>query len=121
MGSRICVLKDGQMQQLDTPQNLYDKPDNVFVAGFIGSPAMNFFDVTVVEEDGNLYADAAPSSSSSARKVGVGSSLCGQAGHFWHSPREHPRPRVRTPGIHGEPLDVKVDVTELMATRSFST
>src|SRR5512135_1142441 len=44
MGSRIAVMKDGILQQLDTPQNLYDCPQNTFVAGFIGSPAMNFFD-----------------------------------------------------------------------------
>ncbi|NIO68719.1 MAG: glycerol-3-phosphate ABC transporter ATP-binding protein, partial [Anaerolineae bacterium] len=48
MGMRIAVLKDGILQQLDTPQNLYDRPDNLFVAGFIGSPAMNFFDATLV-------------------------------------------------------------------------
>ncbi len=43
MGSRIAVMKDGVLQQLDTPQNLYDHPVNSFVAAFIGSPAMNFF------------------------------------------------------------------------------
>ncbi len=41
MGDRVCVLKRGFLQQVDTPQNLYDSPDNVFVAGFIGSPSMN--------------------------------------------------------------------------------
>jgi multiple sugar transport system ATP-binding protein len=41
MGHRVAVLRDGQLQQVDTPRNLYDKPANVFVAGFIGSPAMN--------------------------------------------------------------------------------
>jgi multiple sugar transport system ATP-binding protein len=45
MGDRVCVLKDGYLMQVDTPRNLYDKPDNVFVAGFIGSPAMNLVDV----------------------------------------------------------------------------
>ena len=55
MGDRIAVLKGGLLQQLDTPQNLYDHPDNMFVAGFIGSPAMNFFEVTLVNEDGALY------------------------------------------------------------------
>src|SRR6185503_13298523 len=43
MGHRIAVLRDGVLQQLDTPQTLYDRPSNLFVAGFIGSPAMNFF------------------------------------------------------------------------------
>src|SRR5207244_5241668 len=43
MGHRIAVLRDGLLQQLDTPQTLYDRPANLFVAGFIGHPAMNFF------------------------------------------------------------------------------
>ncbi|NLS76254.1 MAG: sn-glycerol-3-phosphate ABC transporter ATP-binding protein UgpC [Chloroflexi bacterium] len=58
MGDRIAVMKDGILQQLDTPQHLYDKPANKFVAGFIGSPAMNFFDVTLVGEDGELAVDS---------------------------------------------------------------
>jgi len=44
MGDRIAVMKDGIIQQVDTPQNLYDQPCNIFVAGFIGSPQMNFLD-----------------------------------------------------------------------------
>ena len=44
MGHRVAVLKDGFLQQVDTPQNLYDRPDNVFVGAFIGSPSMNLFD-----------------------------------------------------------------------------
>ncbi|MBI3913356.1 MAG: ATP-binding cassette domain-containing protein, partial [Chloroflexi bacterium] len=48
MGTRIAVMKDGVLQQLDSPQNLYDHPVNIFVAGFIGSPAMNFFDANIV-------------------------------------------------------------------------
>ena len=47
MGTRIVVMKDGFMQQVDTPQNLYDYPINKFVAGFIGSPQMNFFDAVL--------------------------------------------------------------------------
>jgi len=50
MGDRIAVMRDGVLQQLDTPQGLYDHPANVFVAGFIGSPAMNLFPVDVVAE-----------------------------------------------------------------------
>jgi len=45
------------LQQIDSPRNLYEVPRNVFVAGFIGSPSMNFFDATLVGEEGNLYAD----------------------------------------------------------------
>jgi multiple sugar transport system ATP-binding protein len=47
MGDRICVLKDGLLMQVGTPQELYDTPANVFVAGFIGSPAMNLIDAPV--------------------------------------------------------------------------
>lgn len=52
MGDRVAVLKDGLLQQNDTPLNLYDKPANVFVAGFIGSPAMNLLGGTV--DDGHV-------------------------------------------------------------------
>jgi len=49
MGDRIAVLKDGLLQQVGTPRELYERPNNVFVAGFIGSPAMNLFPADVVE------------------------------------------------------------------------
>ncbi|OMH31545.1 ABC transporter ATP-binding protein [Tersicoccus sp. Bi-70] len=49
MGDRVAVLKDGLLQQVDTPRNLYDHPNNVFVAGFIGSPAMNLVELPVVD------------------------------------------------------------------------
>jgi len=57
MGDRIAVLKDGLLQQVGTPRDLYEAPENVFVAGFIGSPAMNLFSVHIV--DGGLqFGDA---------------------------------------------------------------
>ncbi len=56
MGTRIVVMKDGFMQQVDTPQNLYDYPVNLFVAGFIGTPQMNFFKAShLVKEDDGVY------------------------------------------------------------------
>ena len=56
MGTRIVVMKDGFMQQVDTPQNLYDYPVNLFVAGFIGTPQMNFFKCSkLVKEDDGVY------------------------------------------------------------------
>ena len=57
MGDRIAVMRDGVLQQLDTPQVLHDRPANLFVAGFIGSPAMNFFPATVVGAPGDAAAD----------------------------------------------------------------
>ena len=55
MATRIVVMKDGLIQQVDAPQKLYDEPVNMFVAGFIGSPQMNFMDGQLVEEDGKVY------------------------------------------------------------------
>ncbi len=52
MGDRIVVMKDGFIQQVDTPQNLYDSPVNTFVAGFIGSPQMNFINAKLTKVDG---------------------------------------------------------------------
>ena len=64
MGDRVAVLKDGYLQQVDTPQNLYDRPDNVFVAAFIGSPSMNLYESTVTVDGGggsrhDRFADSA--------------------------------------------------------------
>ena len=57
LGTRIVVMKDGVVQQVDTPQNLYANPCNQFVAGFIGSPEMNFLDVKIGKDGENVYAD----------------------------------------------------------------
>ncbi len=57
MGTRIAVLSAGYLQQIDSPSNLYSFPDNVFVAGFIGSPSMNFFNAKVLQQDGELMLD----------------------------------------------------------------
>ena len=54
MGTRIVVMKDGFVQQIDTPLNLYNKPQNKFVAGFIGTPQMNFFDVKLTHKDEDI-------------------------------------------------------------------
>ncbi|GII92247.1 ABC transporter ATP-binding protein [Sinosporangium siamense] len=50
LGDRVCVLRDGLLQQVDTPQNLFDKPVNLFVAGFMGSPSMNFVNAELVRD-----------------------------------------------------------------------
>ncbi|UBU10539.1 ABC transporter ATP-binding protein [Nonomuraea gerenzanensis] len=52
LGDRVCVLRDGLLQQVDTPQNLFDKPVNLFVAGFMGSPSMNFVTAELIRGDG---------------------------------------------------------------------
>ena len=55
MGTRIVVMKDGIVQQVDSPLNIYNTPNNLFVASFIGSPQMNLVNGTVVEKDGKIY------------------------------------------------------------------
>jgi multiple sugar transport system ATP-binding protein len=52
LGHRVCVMRDGRLQQVDTPQTLFEKPVNLFVAGFIGSPAMNFALADLTRDDG---------------------------------------------------------------------
>jgi multiple sugar transport system ATP-binding protein len=52
LGDRVCVLRDGRLQQVDTPQTLFESPVNLFVAGFIGSPAMNFATADLTRGDG---------------------------------------------------------------------
>ena len=54
MGDRVAVIRKGVLQQVDTPQTLYDRPNNLFVAGFIGSPAMNLLEAKLVRSDGRL-------------------------------------------------------------------
>ncbi|QGG95301.1 ABC transporter ATP-binding protein [Actinomarinicola tropica] len=57
MGDRVAVLKDGVLQQIDAPQTMYDRPHNLFVAAFIGSPSMNLFESQLTGDDGNLTVD----------------------------------------------------------------
>ena len=59
MGDRIVVIKDGVIQQVDSPQNLYKHPQNMFVAGFIGSPQMNFLDAEVKSKNGKIFLSLA--------------------------------------------------------------
>ena len=56
MGDRVAVMRKGELQQVDDPQTLYDRPVNLFVGGFIGSPAMNMLDATIEQSNGDLRA-----------------------------------------------------------------
>ena len=77
MGDRIAVLKDGVLQQVGTPRDLYEKPQNVFVAGFIGSPAMNLFEADIVDSGITFGTAIAPVdretlASTAGRKATIG-------------------------------------------------
>jgi multiple sugar transport system ATP-binding protein len=121
MGTRIVVMKDGFIQQVDTPQNLYDSPCNEFVAGFIGSPQMNFADATVVKSGNGLalkfdaYEIPLPADKSKGLEAYVGKEVT-----FGIRP-EH---------VHDEPdflakvdpktiITANVDVTELMGAEIY--
>jgi multiple sugar transport system ATP-binding protein len=108
MGDRVCVLKDGLLMQVGTPRELYDHPDNVFVAGFIGSPAMNLIDLTVADGGVQLgdmvwpvdRTTLAASSGSTGSKVTVGM-----------------RPEDLTISEHG--LAVEIDVVEELGADAY--
>ena len=74
MGHRVALLKDGKLQQVDTPRNLYDRPGNAFVAGFIGSPAMNLRVVDLVSggaQLGNIVLPLSPEVTQAANAAGL--------------------------------------------------
>jgi multiple sugar transport system ATP-binding protein len=115
MGTRIAVMKDGLLQQVDTPQNLYDRPDNVFVAGFMGSPSMNFFDATLTGSDGEMYVDTGvfrvkvPTERQEPYKGYKGKQII-----FGLRPENMHDPEYVPAGIHQAIVEGKVEVTELM-------
>ena len=80
MGHRVAVLRDGQLQQVDTPRSLYDRPANVFVAGFIGSPAMNLRTAALAADGARLGGSLLPLSDAAlaaARAAGVSQLVVG--------------------------------------------
>ncbi len=88
MGDRVALLKDGRLQQVDTPRNLYDRPDNAFVAGFIGSPAMNLRDVALVDGGaklGNIVLPLKPDVVNAAKKAGLERITLGVRPESFHS------------------------------------
>jgi len=115
MGTRIAVMKDGVLQQIDTPQTLYDRPDNLFVAGFIGSPSMNFFDATLTKTDGGTYVDCGTFRVRvPEQKLSQYAAYIGKQVVFGIRPEHIHDPEYLPPGIHSALVDSKVEVTELM-------
>jgi multiple sugar transport system ATP-binding protein len=120
MGTRIAVLKDGILQQIDTPQSLYEHPDNIFVAGFIGSPSMNFFNATLVKEDGGFYVDTGvfrvrvPEDRQQAWGRAAGQRVI-----LGVRPEDIHDPAYAPPGIIPAEVEALVDVTELMGNEVF--
>jgi len=120
MASRIAVMKDGVLQQLDTPQNLYDNPVNVFVAGFIGSPAMNFFDAKLARDNGKLVVDAGTFNITvPENKAGPYQPHAGKSVILGIRPEDIHDPSFAPPGIHTALVPAHVEVTELMGNEVF--
>ncbi|MBI4926343.1 MAG: sn-glycerol-3-phosphate ABC transporter ATP-binding protein UgpC [Anaerolineae bacterium] len=120
MATRIAVMNKGVLQQLDTPQNLYDRPANLFVAGFIGSPAMNFFPAKLRKESEGLFVDSGQFSVKVPEdKVAVYANYVGKDVIFGIRPEDIHNPVFAPPGIHSAAIEAKVDVTELMGNEIF--
>lgn len=122
MGDRIVVMKDGEIQQVDTPQNLYDSPCNMFVAGFIGSPQMNFIDVVVKQTAGGYAVSFGPYDVPIQPGKAEGSRLADYVGKTVVM-------GVRPEDLHTEPafldaspesvIDFHVDIAELMGAEVY--
>jgi len=120
MASRIAVMNKGILQQMDTPQKLYDFPDNLFVAGFIGSPAMNFFPSHIRKDGEGLYIDTGGFSvriPDDRRETFV--NYTDKEVIFGIRPENIHNPDFVPAGIHAAQVPAKVDVTELMGNEIF--
>jgi multiple sugar transport system ATP-binding protein len=120
MATRIAVMNKGLLLQLDTPQSLYDRPDNLFVAGFIGSPAMNFFPAKLKKDGGDLLVDAneivvkIPENRKATYMPYAGKEII-----FGIRPEDIHNPDFVPSGIHTALVNTKVDITELMGNEIF--
>ncbi|MBI1277060.1 MAG: sn-glycerol-3-phosphate ABC transporter ATP-binding protein UgpC [Anaerolineaceae bacterium] len=115
MGTRICVLSAGELQQIDTPFNLYHNPRNLFVAGFIGSPSMNFFDATLKQEGSGLVVDTGNFKLSvPAERVDAYKQYAGKKVVFGIRPEDIHDVDFQPPGIIPGTIEANVDVVEQM-------
>ena len=122
MATRIVVMKDGFIQQVDTPQNLYDKPVNMFVAGFIGTPQMNFINALLEKKDEDVYLTFEGHSLKLPAEKANDPAIADYIG-------KEVVAGIRPECIHDEPIylstmsenviDVDVDVTELMGAEIY--
>ncbi len=120
MATRIAVMNKGVLQQLDTPQKLYDFPANQFVAGFIGSPAMNFFPARLHQDGSSLYVKTDEFSVKIPEgRADVYRSYAGREVIFGIRPEDIHNPEFAPPGIHSELVKSVVDVIELMGNEIF--
>ena len=120
MATQIAVMREGVLQQVGRPQEVYEKPTNVFVAGFIGSPAMNFFDVTVSREEDETFLEG------SAFRIQVPQDKADSLAPFRAEriifgirPENIHDREYAPPAILASIIRAKVEVTELMGNEIF--
>jgi multiple sugar transport system ATP-binding protein len=120
MASRIAVMNRGILQQIDTPQVLYDTPGNLFVAGFIGSPSMNFFNAKIAKDDGKLYVEGNELHLQIPEdRVNVYMPYAGKEVIFGIRPEDIHNPAFVPADIYAQNVNAKVDITELMGNEIF--
>jgi len=130
MGTRIVVMKNGFIQQVDTPQNLYLRPCNLFVAGFIGSPQMNFIETKVLCENDVYYLEFG--SEDTKRRAGVKFKIKlpeNKTANLKEYIGKEVIMGIRPEHVHNEPelieanpdsiVEAKVEVTELMGAETY--
>ncbi len=122
MGTRIVVMKDGIIQQVDAPQDIYDNPANMFVAGFIGSPQINFLKAQVISQNGNVFLEydqiLLPLSNENG-KILLDKNLLNKEVIFGVRP-EHISYEQEAIEKFGTPtFEAKAEVTEIMGAESY--
>jgi multiple sugar transport system ATP-binding protein len=120
MATRIAVMKDGLLQQVGAPQELYDRPHNTFVAGFIGSPAMNFFQATVKGDGQEMHLDIGGFQVPvPAARLNDLLPYLGKEVIFGIRPENICDPECQPPSTDAAPVTAMVDVTEVMGSEVF--
>ncbi len=120
MGTRIVVMKDGIMQQVDSPSELYRNPVNMFVAGFIGSPQMNFCDAVIANEGGNICVKFGSNTVKlTAEKAAKAEKYIGQTVVMGIRPEDLYDDQDSLEKYADSKIEADVDITEMMGAETY--
>jgi multiple sugar transport system ATP-binding protein len=122
MGTRIVVMKDGFIQQVDSPQTLYERPNNMFVAGFIGSPQMNFITAVVEKKGNDIYLNFGKESiklpEGKAKKL-EGTDYIGKEVMMGIRPENVHDEALYLESMQESIVDANIEVTEMLGAETF--